>query len=204
MYMDKIAVGPEAVGKIDINAPVIDNLRAVAKAKNKDIEEVVATVLNRERHAGIIQQIRDAGARIKLINDGDVAGAINTAFDQTGVDILFGIGGAPEGVIAAVGLKCLGGELQGKLIPQNDEEKQRCIDMGIDIDKVLMMDDLVKGDDAIFAATGVTDGELLRGVQLKGGFAESHTLVMRAKSGTVRFVEGRHSLKKKPNLVMND
>ena len=203
MYMDKIAVGPESVGKIDINAPVIDNLRAVAKAKNKDIEDVVATVLNRERHAGIIQQIRDAGARIKLINDGDVAGAINTAFDQTGVDILFGTGGAPEGVIAAVGLKCLGGELQGKLIPQNDEERQRCIDMGIDVDKVLMMDDLVKGDDAIFAATGVTDGELLRGVQLKGGFAESHTLVMRAKSGTVRFVEGRHSLKKKPNLVMS-
>lgn len=203
MYMDKIAVGPESVGKIDINAPVIDNLRAVAKAKNKDIEDVVATVLNRERHAGIIQQIRDAGARIKLINDGDVAGAINTAFDQTGVDILFGTGGAPEGVIAAVGLKCLGGELQGKLIPQNDEERQRCIDMGIDVDKVLMMDDLVKGDDAIFAATGVTDGELLRGVQLKGGFAESHSLVMRAKSGTVRFVEGRHSLKKKPNLVMS-
>lgn len=204
MYMDKIAVGPESVGKIDINAPVIDNLRAVAKAKNKDIEDVVATLLNRERHAGLIQQIRDAGARIKLINDGDVAGAINTAFDETGVDILFGIGGAPEGVIAAVGLKCLGGELQGKLMPQNEEEKQRCIDMGLDVDKVLKMDDLVKGDDAIFAATGVTDGELLRGVQLKGGFAESHTLVMRAKSGTVRFVEGRHSLKKKPNLVMND
>lgn len=204
MYMNKIAVGPESVGKIDINAPVIDNLRAVAKAKNKGIEEVVATILNRERHADIIQQIRDAGARIKLINDGDVAGAINTAFDETGVDILFGTGGAPEGVIAAVGLKCLGGELQGKLVPQNEEEKQRCIDMGIDVDKVLMMDDLVKGDDAIFAATGVTDGELLRGVQLKGGFAESHTLVMRAKSGTVRFVEGRHSLKKKPNLVMND
>ncbi|WP_422124024.1 class II fructose-bisphosphatase [Planococcus sp. X10-3] len=204
MYMDKIAVGPESVGKIDINAPVIDNLRAVAKAKNKDIEDVVATVLFRERHADIIQQIRDAGARIKLINDGDVAGAINTAFDETGVDILFGAGGAPEGVIAAVGLKCLGGELQGKLLPQNEEEKQRCIDMGLDVDKVLMMDDLVKGDDAIFAATGVTDGELLRGVQLKGGFAESHTLVMRAKSGTVRFVEGRHSLKKKPNLVMHD
>ncbi|WP_251477120.1 class II fructose-bisphosphatase [Planococcus sp. NCCP-2050] len=204
MYMEKIAVGPESVGKIDINAPVIDNLRAVAKAKNKDIEDVVATVMNRPRHDKIIQEIRDAGARIKLINDGDVAGAINTAFDQTGVDILFGTGGAPEGVIAAVGLKCLGGELQGKLLPQNEEEAQRCIDMGIDVTKVLKMDDLVKGDDCIFAATGVTDGELLRGVQLKGGFAESHTLVMRAKSGTVRFVEGRHSLKKKPNLVMHD
>ncbi|RNF40031.1 class II fructose-bisphosphatase [Planococcus salinus] len=204
MYMEKIAVGPESVGKIDINAPIIDNLRAVAKAKNKDIEDVVATILDRERHQDIIRQIREAGARIKLINDGDVAGAINTAFDKTGVDILFGSGGAPEGVIAAVGLKCLGGELQGKLLPQNDEEAQRCKDMGLDVNQVLMMDDLVKGDDAIFAATGVTDGELLRGVQLKGSFAESHTLVMRAKSGTVRFVEGRHSLKKKPNLVMND
>ncbi|HSI68502.1 MAG TPA: class II fructose-bisphosphatase [Planococcus sp. (in: firmicutes)] len=204
MYMDKIAVGPESVGKIDINAPVIDNLRAVAKAKNKDIEDVVATILDRPRHQDIIDQVRAAGARIKLINDGDIAGAINTAFDQTGVDILFGTGGAPEGVIAAVGLKCLGGEIQGKLMPQNDEEKQRCLDMGLELDKVLMMDDLVKGDDAIFAATGITDGELLKGVQLKGSFAESHTLVMRAKSGTVRFVEGRHSLKKKPNLVMND
>lgn len=204
MYMDKIAVGPESVGKIDINAPVIDNLRAVAKAKNKDIEDVVATILDRPRHKDIIDQIRAAGARIKLINDGDVAGAINTAFDKTGVDILFGSGGAPEGVIAAVGLKCLGGEIQGKLLPQNEEEAQRCKDMGIDVGKVLMMEDLVKGDDAIFAATGVTDGELLRGVQLKGSFAESHTLVMRAKSGTVRFVEGRHSLKKKPNLVMNE
>ncbi|MDQ0428302.1 fructose-1,6-bisphosphatase II [Planomicrobium stackebrandtii] len=204
MYMEKIAVGPESVGKIDINAPVIDNLRAVAKAKNKDIEEVVATIMDRPRHQDIIGQIRAAGARIKLIDDGDVAGAINTAFDQTGVDILFGTGGAPEGVIAAVGLKCLGGEIQGKLVPQNEEEAQRCIDMGIDVSKVLMMEDLVKGDDAIFAATGVTDGELLKGVQLKGGFAESHTLVMRAKSGTIRFIEGRHSLQKKPNLVMND
>ncbi|MGH2316913.1 class II fructose-bisphosphatase [Planococcus sp. 4-30] len=204
MYMEKIAVGPESVGKIDINAPVIDNLRAVAKAKNKNIEDVVATIMNRPRHQEIIDQIRAAGARIKLIDDGDVAGAINTAFDQTGVDILFGTGGAPEGVIAAVGLKCLGGEIQGKLVPQNEEEAQRCIDMGLDVSKVLMMDDLVKGDDAIFAATGVTDGELLKGVQLKGGFAESHTLVMRAKSGTIRFIEGRHSLQKKPNLVMND
>ncbi|ANU27460.1 class II fructose-bisphosphatase [Planococcus versutus] len=204
MYMEKIAVGPESVGKIDINAPVIDNLRAVAKAKNKNIEEVVATVMDRPRHQAIIDQIREAGARIKLISDGDVAGAINTAFDQTGVDILFGTGGAPEGVIAAVGLKCLGGEIQGKLKPQNQEEAQRCLDMGIDVNQVLMMDDLVKGDDAIFAATGVTDGELLKGVQLKGGFAESHTLVMRAKSGTIRFIEGRHSLAKKPNLVMND
>lgn len=204
MYMDKIAVGPEAVGKISIDATVTENLQAVAKAKNKSIDEVVATVLNRERHAAIIEEIRAAGARIKLINDGDVAAAINTAFDDTGVDILFGLGGAPEGVIAAVGLKCLGGEIQGRLVPSNDEERARCEKMGIDVSKVLYMDDLVKGDDAIFAATGVTDGELLRGVQFKGGYSETHSLVMRSKSGTIRFVEGRHSMKKKPNLVMED
>ncbi|MBD3107084.1 class II fructose-bisphosphatase [Bacillus sp. AGMB 02131] len=202
MYMDKIAVGPEAVGKVDINAPLIDNVRAVAKAKNKDIEDVVATILNRPRHEHIIHQLRDMGVRIKLINDGDVAGAINTAFDSTGVDILFGSGGAPEGVLAAVALKCLGGEIQGKLIPQEESELQRCIKMGIDVNKILLMEDLVKGDDAIFAATGVTDGELLRGVQFKGSYGETHSIVMRAKSGTVRFVDGRHSLKKKPDLVM--
>ncbi|MDQ0269281.1 class II fructose-bisphosphatase [Cytobacillus purgationiresistens] len=202
MYMDKIAVGPEAVGKIDINAPIIDNLRAVAKAKNKNIEDVVATVLNRERHEHIISELRAAGARIKLINEGDVAGAINTAFDHTGVDILFGSGGAPEGVLAAVALKCLGGELQGKLLPQNDAEVERCIKMGLDVNKVLLMDDLVKGDDAIFAATGITDGELLKGVQFKGSHGSTHSVVMRAKSGTVRFIEGSHSFKKKPNLVM--
>ncbi|REB05914.1 class II fructose-bisphosphatase [Sporosarcina sp. BI001-red] len=204
MYMDKIAVGPECVGKVDINASVTDNLKAVAKAKNMKLNEITATVLNRERHADIIAEIRAAGARIKLINDGDVAGAINTAFEGTGVDILFGLGGAPEGVIAAVGLKCLGGEIQGKLIPMNDAERERCVKMGIDVDKVLYMDDLVKGDDAIFAATGVTDGELLRGVQFTGGYTKTHSLVMRSKSGTIRFVEGRHSMDKKPHLVMKD
>src|SRR5690606_33060282 len=124
MYMDKIAVGPEAVGKIDIDASVTENLQAVAKAKNKDVSDVVASVLNRERHKEIIDEIREAGARIKLIDDGDVAAALNTAFDDTGVDILFGMGGAPEGVIAAVGLKCLGGEIQGRLVPSNDEERE--------------------------------------------------------------------------------
>ncbi|MED2972080.1 class II fructose-bisphosphatase [Fictibacillus sp. B-59209] len=203
MYMDKIAVGPEAVGQIDIDAPTIDNLRAVAKARNKDIEDLVAIVLNRPRHEKVIQEIREAGARIKLISDGDVAAAINTAFEGTGVDILFGSGGAPEGVIAAVALKCLGGEIQGKLLPQNDSELERCRRMGIaDINKVLRMEDLVKGDDAIFAATGVTDGELLKGVQFKGTIGTTHSVVMRAKSGTVRFIDGRHSLKKKPDLVI--
>jgi len=202
MYMDKIAVGPEAVGCIDIEAPVIDNLKAVAKAKNKDVEDVVATILNRPRHEKIIHELREAGARIKLINDGDVAGAINTAFDHTGVDILFGSGGAPEGVLSAVALKALGGEIHGKLLPQNEEELRRCEKMGLDTGKVLRMEDLVKGDDAIFAATGVTDGELLKGVQFKGSVGTTHSVVMRAKSGTVRFVDGRHSLKKKPNLVI--
>lgn len=204
MYMDKIAVGPEAVGKIDINASVTDNLKAVAKAKNKQLNEITATVLDRERHSKIIEEIRSCGARIKLISDGDVAGAINTAFEGTGVDILFGLGGAPEGVISAVGLKCLGGEIQGKLIPMNEAERERCVEMGLDVDKVLYMDDLVKGDDAIFAATGVTDGELLRGVQFTGTHSKTHSIVMRSKSGTIRFVEGTHSMEKKPNLVMED
>ncbi|WP_099159379.1 class II fructose-bisphosphatase [Virgibacillus ndiopensis] len=203
MYMQKLAVGPEAVGKVDINASTLENLQAVAKAKNKDIEDVVAVLLDRPRHAKIIEEIREAGARIKLIRDGDVAAAMNTAFDDTGVDILFGIGGAPEGVLSAVALKCLGGELQGKLIPSNDEERERCKKMGIDdFDKVLYMDDFCGGDDAIFAATGVTDGELLKGVQFKGSKATTQTVVMRAKSGTVRFIDGDHSLKKKPNLVI--
>ncbi|MGP4081613.1 class II fructose-bisphosphatase [Pseudalkalibacillus sp. R45] len=203
MYMDKIAVGPEAVGMVDIDASVSDNLQAVAKAKNKDIEDIVAVILNRERHEKLIQEVRDAGARIKLIQDGDVAAAINTAFDDTGVDILLGSGGAPEGVLAAVALKCLGGELQGKLLPHTDEELARCKKMGIeDIHRVLRMEDIVKGDDAIFAATGVTDGELLKGVRFKGTVGTTQSVVMRAKSGTVRFIDGKHSLKKKPNLVI--
>lgn len=204
MYMNKIAVGPEAIGMIDINAPTMDNLQAVARAKNKDIEDVVATVLDRPRHAKLIQEIRESGARIKLIPAGDVAAAINTAFENTGVDILLGSGGAPEGVLAAVALKCLGGELQGKLVPSNDDEIERCVEMGIsDLNRVICMNDFCSGDDAIFAATGVTDGELLKGVQFKGSKATTQSLVMRAKSGTVRFIDGEHSLQKKPNMVIN-
>lgn len=203
IYMEKIAVGKEAKGMVDVNASVYDNLKAVAKAKNKDVEDVVAVVLKRDRHEKLISEIRKAGARIKLIDDGDVAAAINTAFDHTGVDILFGSGGAPEGVLAAVALKCLGGEIVGKLLPANEEQKQRCLDMGItDLNQVLRMEDFCRGDDAIFAATGVTDGELLKGVQYKGEKATTHSVVMRAKSGTVRFIEGEHSLVKKPNFVL--
>lgn len=199
MYMDKLAVGPEAAGKVDINASVTENLHAVAKAKNKPISEVVATLLDRPRHQAIVDEIRAAGACIKFIQDGDVGAALNTAFDDTGVDIMFGIGGAPEGVISAVALKCLGGDFQGKLIPEDEAQLERCKKMGIDVDKVYRLDDLVKGDDAIFAATAVTDGELLTGVQYKGSHCLTHSIVMRAKSGTVRFVQGRHSLEKKPD-----
>ncbi|UTR12228.1 class II fructose-bisphosphatase [Evansella sp. LMS18] len=203
MYMDKIAVGPESVGKVSLDAPVIDNLKAVAEAKNKDISDIVVAILKRERHQKLIDDIRDAGARIKLMQDGDVAAAINTAFEDTGVDILLGSGGAPEGVIAAVGLKCLGGELQGRLLPENEEQVKRCEKMGIgDINRVLKMEDLVSGDDAIFAATGVTDGELLKGVRYKGSAGSTQSLVMRAKSGTVRFIDGKHVLTKKPDLVI--
>lgn len=205
MYMDKIAVGPEAAGKIDIDAPIIDNLRAVARAKGKDISDLVACVMDRERHAKIIHEIREAGARIKLISDGDVAGAINTAFEHTGVDILFGIGGAPEGVIAAVALKCMGGDFQGRLVPGNEEELARCKKMGLaDPRQILLLEDLVKGDDCIFAATGVTDGELIKGVRFSGTKATTQSLVMRAKSGTVRFIEGQHRLERKPEFVMKD
>ncbi|WP_188207623.1 class II fructose-bisphosphatase [Alkalibacillus aidingensis] len=205
MYMEKIAVGPEAVGKVDINAPVSKNLKAIAKAKGKDIEDIVVVVLNRPRHDQLIEDIRKAGARIKLIPDGDVAASINAAFDHTGVDMLMGIGGAPEGVLSAIGLKCLGGEIQGRLKPRNDEEVKRCHKMGIkDVDKVLTMEDLCSGDDAIFAATGITDGELLKGVQFKGDKATTETVVMRAKSGTIRFIDGTHSLQKKPDLVIKD
>lgn len=201
MYMEKLAVGPEAAGKVDINASVTENLHAVAKAKNKPVSEVVAILLDRPRHQHIVDEIRAAGACIKFIQDGDVGAALNTAFDETGVDIMFGTGGAPEGVIAAVALKCLGGDFQGKLIPEDEEQLERCKNMGIDVNKVYRLNDLVKGDDAIFAATAVTDSELLTGVQYKGSHCLTHSVVMRAKSGTVRFVQGRHSLEKKPDYT---
>ncbi|MFV9510385.1 class II fructose-bisphosphatase [Tepidibacillus sp. LV47] len=201
MYMKKIAVGPKVAGKIDINYSVRKNLEIVARELNKDITEVTAIVLDRERHQDIIKEIREAGARIKLISDGDVAAAINTAFEDTGVDILFGIGGAPEGVLAAVALKCLGGEIQGILLPQNKEEEERCRQMGIEPGRVLKMDDFVKGDDAIFAATAVTDGELLKGVRFHGKMVTTESIVMRAKTGTVRIIKGTHRIDKKPDFL---
>ncbi|QKG85744.1 class II fructose-bisphosphatase [Kroppenstedtia pulmonis] len=203
MYMDKIAVGPGAVGKVDIDAPVEDNVIAVAKSLGKDVADMVVVILDRPRHARIIEEVRNTGARIKLISDGDVAAAINTAFPDTGVDMLLGRGGAPEGVLTAVALKCLGGEIQGRLVPEDQEQFDRCQKMGLkDPKQVLFMDNLVKGEDAIFAATGVTDGELLKGVRYKGTLATTYSLVMRAKTGTLRFIEGNHRLEKKPNLVL--
>ena len=195
MYMEKIAVGPEAAGKIDINAPVIDNLKAVAKAKNKNIEDLVVTILDRERHEKIIQEIRDAGAKVKLIEAGDVLAAIHTAFEHSGVDMMLGSGGAPEGVLAAVALKSLGGDFQGKLLPQTEEEKIRLKKMGInDFNRTLFMEDIVKGDDAYFVATGVTDGELLRGVQYKGDIGITHSIVIHGKSRSVRYIEGQYHM----------
>ncbi|SHE97568.1 fructose-1,6-bisphosphatase II [Seinonella peptonophila] len=203
MYMEKIAVGPKAIGKIDIDAPIVDNLHAVAQATGKDMEDLVVVILDRPRHERLINEVCQAGARIKLISDGDVAAAIYTGFEDTGVDLLVGTGGAPEGVIAAAALKCLGGEMQARLLPEDDEQYERCRSMGLSEPKqVLRMNDLVKGDDAIFAATGVTDGELLRGVRYQGRIVTTHSVVMRAKTGTIRFMEATHRLEKKPNLPM--
>lgn len=198
MYMEKIAVGPRAKGKIDINAPVKENLKAVASALNRNVEDLTVVILDRERHAGIIHDVREAGARIKLITDGDVSPAINAAIEGTGVHMLLGMGGAPEGVLAATALKCLGGDMQAILKPETEEEVRRCHAMGIaDVNKVLTIDDLVKGDDAMFAATAITEGDLLRGVQYFGGGVRTHTIVMRYKTGTVRFVDAIHHLDKK-------
>ena len=203
MYMDKIAVGPMAKGCIDINEPVEENLKALSNALKKDISELTVTILDRERHQETIDRIRKAGARIKLFNDGDVATAIATCFDDSGVDIMLGIGGAPEGVIAAAALKCMGGEFQGKLVPYNDEERQRCKDMGIsDINEVLTMEDLVKGNEVFFAATGISDGDLLKGVvYFENNKAKTHSMVTRAETGTVRFVEAVHRLDQKPEYA---
>jgi fructose-1,6-bisphosphatase II len=192
VYMEKIAAGPAAADVIDIDAPVKANLEAVAKALGEKVSDVTAVVLDRDRHADIIRECREAGARIRLIPDGDVAGAISVAWRNSGNDILFGVGGTPEGVIAACALKALGGSIQGKLWPRNDEERKTAIDAGYDLDKVLMLDDLVSGDDVFFAATGITDGELLRGVRYWGEGAGTQSLVMRSKSGTIRIIEAQH------------
>ncbi|AGL00146.1 class II fructose-bisphosphatase [Desulfoscipio gibsoniae] len=204
MYMDKLAVGPRAAGLINLDDPIEKTLETVARVNNKRIVDCTVMILDRPRHQKLIEAVRGAGARVRLIGDGDVAAALATAFDDTGIDICAGIGGAPEGVIAAAALKAMGGDMQARLIPEDDSEYQRCLSMGIeDPNRILTMDDLVRGDDAIFAATGVTDGELLKGVRFRGGeLAETYSLVMRAKSRTVRFINTVHNLKYKPHYLL--
>lgn len=192
VYMEKIAVGPEAKGVLDINAPVDVNLRAIAAAKGKDLDDLTIVVLDRPRHEKLIADIRAAGARIKLIGDGDIAGGMMSAIEETGLDALMGIGGSPEAVITAAALKCIGGDMQCKLWPRNDEERQWALEHGRDLDKVLTIDDLVAGENIFFAATGITDGELLQGVRYTGKGARTSSLSMRSKSGTIRTVEATH------------
>ncbi len=196
VYMNKIAVGPEAKGVIDINAPVEENLKKVAKAKKRDVDDLTVVILDRPRHEKLISEVRATGARIKLIPDGDIAGGLMTAIVDTGMDILMGIGGSPEAVITACALKCIGGEIQCKLWPRNEEERQKALDEGLDLERVLTIDDLVQGDNVFFAATGVTDGELLQGVKYFGSGAKTYSIVMRSKSGTVRLVEATHKWEK--------
>ncbi len=192
VYMDKIAVGPEAADAIDIEAPPAENVERVAKAKKMHPEDVSVVVLDRDRHEELIAALRECGAKVRLITDGDVAPSIAAARAGTGVDMLMGIGGTPEGVISAAAIKCLGGAIQGKLWPRNDEERQELLDASYDVDRVLTTDDLVAGDDVFVAATGVTDGALLHGVRYTGAGAETESIVMRSRSGTVRRIEASH------------
>lgn len=203
MYMDKIAVGPQAKGRIHLDAPVKENLVNVAEALGKSMDDLTVVILDRVRHEKIINEVREAGARIRLITDGDVSPAVACAIEGTGVDIMMGVGGAPEGVLAAAALRCLGGEMQGRLWPENNADILRAKNLGIDdVNKLLSMDDLVCSDDVFFAATGITEGPLLRGVHFTAQGALTHTVVMRGKTGTVRFIEARHRFDKKPAYAM--
>ena len=195
-YMDKLATGPEAADVVDITVPPKENIARVAKAKGAAREDVTVCILDRPRHEDLVRQVRDAGARIKFISDGDVAGAIMAAREGTGVDLLLGVGGTPEAIIAACALTCMGGVLQGKLWPRDDAERQKALDAGHDLDQVLTTRDLVSTDNVYFAATGVTDGELMRGVRYRAGGAQTQSIVMRGKSGTIRLVDSWHSLTK--------
>jgi fructose-1,6-bisphosphatase II len=192
VYMEKLAVGPEAVELIDLDAPVMANLEAVAKARGEQVKDVTAVILDRPRHVDLIRECREAGARIRLIPDGDVIGALATGWPDSGYDILFGIGGTPEGVIGACALKALGGAIHGRLYTRDDDERRAALDQGYDLDRILTTEDLVGGDDVFFAASGVTDGDLLRGVRYRGDGATTETLVMRSKSGTIRKIQANH------------
>jgi fructose-1,6-bisphosphatase II len=196
VYMEKLAVGPESAGLVDVAAPVADNLKVVAKAKGERVRDVTAVVLDRPRHADLLAEIREAGARIRLIQDGDVIGVVSTAWPDAGADILFGVGGTPEGVLAAAAMKCMGGEIQGRLWPRDDDERRAALDAGYDFERVLRTDDLVSGQNAFFAATGITDGEVLKGVHYTAQGATTQSLVMRSRSGTVRRIDASHHTQK--------
>ncbi|MHA6620198.1 class II fructose-bisphosphatase [Pseudonocardia sp. DLS-67] len=195
-YMEKLAVGPEAADVIDITVPIAENIRRVARAKHLDVSDVTVCVLDRPRHESLVKDIRRTGARIQFITDGDVAGSIAAARAHTGIDLLVGIGGTPEGIISAAALKCMGGAIQGRLWPRDDEEREKAVAAGHDLDRVLSTDELVRGDNVFFCATGVTDGDLLRGVRYWAGGCTTQSIVMRSKSGTVRMIEGSHRLTK--------
>ncbi|HEY0753472.1 MAG TPA: class II fructose-bisphosphatase [Ktedonobacteraceae bacterium] len=200
-YMEKIAVGPAARGLIDINAPVADNLYKIARSRQARIDDITVVILDRPRHVERIKQIRATGARIRLITDGDVFAAMMAAMeDYTGIDVLLGTGGAPEAVLAAAALKCIGGEIQCKVWPRDEQERARMKSDGIDLEQIFTTDDLVKSDDVAFAATGITDGELLSGVQYFGWGARTHSLMMRSHSGTLRYIQARHKWQTKPGL----
>jgi fructose-1,6-bisphosphatase II len=195
-YMEKLATGPDAAAEVDIRQPVAANIDAVARAKRESTSDVTVVILDRPRHQGIVDEIRETGARIKFITDGDVAGAIMAAREGTGIDLLLGIGGTPEGIIAACAIKCLGGVIQGRLWPRDDNERQKALDAGHDLERVLTTDDLVTSDNVFFVSTGITDGELLKGVRYRAGSARTHSIVMRSKSGTTRVIESEHLLSK--------
>jgi fructose-1,6-bisphosphatase II len=195
-YMNKIAVGPEAIHAIDITAPIGENVRRVAKAKGLSVSDMTVCILDRPRHETLMAEVREAGARIRLITDGDVAGAISACRPNSGTDLLAGIGGTPEGIITAAAIRCMGGAIQGQLAPKDDEERQKAIDSGYDLDQILSTEDLVSGENVFFCATGVTDGDLLKGVQYYGGGCTTQSIVMRSKSGTVRMIEAYHRLSK--------
>nr|WP_239534624.1 class II fructose-bisphosphatase [Priestia taiwanensis] len=205
MYMEKIAVGKNAAGKISLDDPIEKTIDIVAEANNKRVHDLTVIIQERPRHDELVERIRAKGARVKFFGDGDVAAAIATALPQTGVDLFIGTGGAPEGVISAAALKSLGGDMQARLVPMNEEEETRCRQMGLENPRQLLrLEDLVKGDDAIFAATGVSSGELLEGVTfLGGGVAETHSIIMRSKTRTVRYIKAHHHLDHKPNLQMD-
>ena len=194
VYMEKIAVGPGCADAIDLAKSPTENLQQIAEAKNKTVRDLTAVILDRDRHSDLISEVREAGARIRLISDGDVAGAISTAWPESGADVLFGIGGTPEGVISAAALKCMGGTLQGRLWPRNEKERKAAEEQGYDLERILDLDDLVSGNNCFFAATGITDGDLLEGVRYAAGMAHTESLVMRSKSGTVRLIKAHHRL----------